>query len=171
MSTHLSRRAFLKTASVVSFSVAASSLLAGCSMPNLNDLFGPKFKTIEVPEGDFRIALVGYGFDSHCQDARPKFLVENRTSCPVVFGSSYTSGVYTIVPTAKVSDSNAASSNLKVHFEKNTLKTISMQEQKEGDLAICMEGVSAWSSIELTLTMLNGAGAPVGNPVVFTIKG
>lgn len=168
MFTHFSRRTFLKNTAAISCAATVSALLTGCALPNLDDWFGPKFQTIQVPEGYVRIALVGYSYDSHCQDARPKFLIENRTSSPVVIckGGPNPNNCYSLVPSVKYRGLSGV--EVSVDYTKSTLKTIAIQEKKEGDLVICMAAVDNWSAIEVTLTLQDSAGNPVDEPAVFT---
>lgn len=154
MSMNISRRSFMKGAAASSLAVAASTMLTGCSLPNLGDIFGglgAKKGSFKVGEKAVNIMLENCQYISYYNQIIPTFKVENGFSSPVKFVAKAQAGSdWQIVPTFTYAGEEQPLTT-KVPSE----NTVQGGETKSIDL-IGQATLNQWTGAKLTLTLYRG---------------
>lgn len=177
MSMNISRRSFMKGAAASSLAVAASTMLTGCSMPNLGDIFGNLFggqKGTFTIKGDPKVdvALTGFKLDEYKNVVVTAKFTSKTEGTEVNLAPKASTG-YTIVPALTNPDVPAAQ-----YFYFSELSSISVTNGilKAGETAewkmVFKPGANTalWNSLQLTMTMYNGSSPEGGEPVVFKMN-
>lgn len=179
MSMNISRRSFMKGAAAASLAVAASTMLTGCDMPSVGDLFG----SLGTKKGSFTIdgSTVSVTLSGFRQDEYGNFVVtakvNNTSKQAVTLASEKKNSGYYIVPALSNPDTPAADYD---YFDDLSKITVEGKNLPNGELAgsktaewrmVFQPGANAtlWEKLELTMTLYNN-GNEDGEPVTFTYK-
>ena len=174
MSMNISRRSFMKGAAAASLAVAASTMLAGCDMPDLGGIFGgTRTKTIKLKDGQtVNIALTGYSYDSWFYQARTEFKIVNNLSGDLKISDS-TSGItgYTLVVGYDSYGDNGVVTGFDKNADKSGLigKTIAADGDVTDKLTLNLKSKGEWSKVKLIFTVYDGTTA-VSDPVEFSFE-
>lgn len=177
MSMNISRRSFMKGVAASSLAVAASTMLTGCSMPNLGDIFGGIFggqKGTFTINGNPKVdvVLTGFKLDEYKNIVVTAKFTSKTEGTEVNLAPKAGTG-YTIVPALTNPDIPAAqyayySDLSEISVANGVLKAGETAEWK----MVFRPGANTalWNSLQLTMTMYN-VNTQEGEPVVFKLNG
>lgn len=178
MSMNISRRSFMKGVAASSLAVAASTMLTGCSMPNLGDIFGNlfggqkgSFTIAGAPKVD--VALTGFKLDEYNNVVVTAKFTSKTDATDVTLTSMKSGSGFEIVPVLSNPDVPAARYT---YFTQLSSISVTDGILKAGETAewkmVFKPGANTalWNSLQLDMTLYN-SGSEEGEPVVFKLSG
>lgn len=177
MSMNISRRAFMKGAAASSLAVAASTMLTGCSLPNLDDIFGNIFGGQKGVLPSSAQPVVDVALMDATQDMHGNFVITvklTNNASRTNYKLSPTATNYGIVPTLKNPDVKDAEYNYlpALSTVPDSGKDLIHGESIEWKMVFMPDTDNVlWNKLELSISMYDKDGAVTGEPVVFTYGG
>lgn len=171
MSTNISRRALIKGAAAASLAVAASTMLTGCSLPNLDDFLGlgPQKGAFTVNDFSILVTLKKCQYIPYYNRIIPTLEIWNEFTEPVEIAlKADPSKKYQIIPTFVYADgSEPISPQIGKGFEDGVFD---LGESKTGDLECNATGDIQWGNAVLTLTLYENGQPSQLDPITFRLK-
>lgn len=165
MYKNISRRAFIKGTAVASLSVAASTMLTGCTLPDLSSLLGPQKKAFTKDDFSIIITLKDCEFVPYYNQLAPTLEIKNEFVNEVEFAKKANSNKkYQIIPTFTCTDDN---SNVSYKISPELKDPIGIGLTQTGDL---IANITNMSNIQLTLTLYENGNPSSVEPITFALK-
>lgn len=170
MSKNFSRRAFLKGAAALSLAAASATLLTGCSLDDVANLFGPQKGVLT--DGDFScfITLKGCQYNPYYVTLSPQLEVKSQFVDPVELATTPDSSkAYQIIPTfTYIGSDQPLTFEIGRGFENDP---VAPGETQTGYLVVVVDPSAQWTGVVLTLTLYkNGDPSTTSKAIKFTLK-